>query len=61
MKETTCAFLTGIGVGGLMIVATLWLCPMGNVFSREEAVRVGHAEYYLDAKHERQWRWKEIK
>lgn len=27
----------------------------------EEAVKAGHAEYYLDQNNQRQWRWKEIK
>ena len=24
----------------------------------DEAVKIGHAEYYLDSEHNRQWRWK---
>ena len=28
---------------------------------QEEAVEKNHAEWFLDAKHERQWRWKEGK
>jgi len=37
----------------------------GDRFAREsmqdEAVRAGHAEYYLDKDNNRQWRWKECK
>lgn len=29
----------------------------GILKMRDEAVAIGHAEYYLDEKHERQWRW----
>lgn len=28
---------------------------------RQEAVRAGHAEYYLDKEQIRRWRWKEAK
>ena len=28
-----------------------------NLAWRTEAIKQGHAEYYLDAEHERQWRW----
>lgn len=28
---------------------------------RKEAAKLGHAEFYLDEKAERQWRWKDIK
>lgn len=33
----------------------------GVVEMQREAVKKGVAEYYLDEKHERQWRWKEAK
>jgi hypothetical protein len=32
----------------------------GRIQMQKEVVKAGHAEYYLDENHERQWRWKEI-
>lgn len=54
MNEDTylCA---GIVIGlliGLSVALAVW------VNSHDSAVVAGHAEFYLDADHERQWRWK---
>jgi len=43
-------------IAALVIAATVYfLCRQGW---RDTAVQEGHAEYYLDANHDRQWRWK---
>ena len=46
----------------MLIVAVLctWFLTAGCVINHMEdrAVAAGVAEYYLDADHERQWRWK---
>ena len=44
--------IVAVLVGIAVLVGTL------TVAWRNDAVDRGHAEYYLDAKHERQWRWK---
>lgn len=46
---------------GLWVLVVLAPGPPLGPLAVEEAVKQGHAEYYLDDKHERQWRWKEIK
>ncbi len=60
--------LTGIGIVvalGVLIAAFPATCETGKHKARREseraAVQAGHAEYYLDEKHERQFRWKEAK
>jgi hypothetical protein len=30
----------------------------GKAEMQDEAVKIGYAEYYLDAEHNKQWRWK---
>ncbi len=49
------AFLLGYLLGLLLGLGS------GKESLRSEAVKSGHAEYYLDANNERHWRWKEVK
>lgn len=37
-------------------ISNMWF-SLGVQVTRDEAVQQHHAEYYLDAKHERKWRW----
>jgi len=34
-------------------------CMLEDEHHKDEAVKQGHAEYYLDENNEKQWRWKE--
>jgi len=49
----------GVLVG--VVLMTLVIINFGYTHdeAHNEAVNAGHAEYYLDDKHERQWRWKD--
>ncbi len=47
-------FVAGFIAFGLLI-SWFGLTPRNL---REQAIEAGKAEYYLDDKHERQWRWK---
>lgn len=43
----------------LVTIVLIWEAEELTMQSmREEAIRAGHAEYYLDASNQRQWRWK---
>ena len=55
MKEFL--FLVGFGIG--LVCGYIAGCSDGHRAMQLEAVAKGHAEYYLDEKHVRQWRWKE--
>lgn len=51
------------GIGGLAGMSIMFLLVLPHVqhaekSMQEEAVKAGKAEYYLDDKHQRQWRWK---
>jgi hypothetical protein len=69
MSEEAKDWLKAIGI--VSACGFIWLCGCwtGWQIGREatykdsvdEAVRYGHAEYYLDEKHNKQWRWKEAK
>lgn len=45
---------------GFLLGVVIWLAmvrPSANWLWQLEAVNAGHAEFFLDADHERQWRW----
>ncbi len=48
--------LIACGVVALCIGVAIWC--MVAVAWQNESVELGHAEYYLDAQHNKQWRWK---
>jgi hypothetical protein len=54
-----------LAVLAIFIVAVITANVGGKETARREseyaAVLAGHAEYYLNEKHERVWRWKEAK
>lgn len=50
-------FLVGFGTGA--ILASALTAFLADCLWRHEAVNQGHAEYYLDENHKRQWRWKD--
>lgn len=52
-------FISMWAVSALMFCVVVWAIT-GSYWERE-AVETGHAEFYLDNKHERQWRWKEVR
>ncbi len=54
---TVIAFIIGVICYCVVHVA---LC-VGELTIKDEAVKAGHAEYYLDGNNERQWRWRDIK
>jgi uncharacterized protein YcfJ len=61
MKESDgcAAGFIGAVIGSLIgFIAGLAMCDNAYTAIRNGAVDKGHAEYYLDDKHERQWRWK---
>ncbi len=39
------------------IVSSFGGAVWGWSYHKEHAVKAGHAEYYLDANNDRQWRW----
>jgi hypothetical protein len=43
-------------VVGIVFSAITFFATRGSW--EREAVNLGHAEYYLDAEHQRQWRWR---
>ena len=47
-------FVLGIVFTLFMIIT---LVPSPREFLQKEAVKAGHAEYYLDEDYQRQWRW----
>lgn len=54
-EDVGIGFLLGITVSIIFVGFTLG--DQGSL--KAEAVEAGHAEYYLDENHDRQWRWKE--
>ena len=56
--------IVGIVIIGLMVF--MLGCALGDTIGEcrttrtihDEAVKAGHAEYYLDKDNEKQWRWK---
>jgi hypothetical protein len=50
--STIIAFLVGVA-----LAASISISVMDGAW-KDEAVKAGHAEYYLDSKYHRQWRWK---
>lgn len=61
MKRDSASVAVGF-ITGFAAIVPVALLAMGRLDSewRDEAVKAGHAEYYLDADHNRQWRWKEV-
>ena len=54
-----CAFMMlGFIVSAILGLAFLLVIFGDKPIPRDEAVKAGHAEYYLDSHNERQWRWK---
>ncbi len=49
--NTFCAALIAFGIGGYLA------CESTGSFWRSESVKHHAAEYYLDANHDRQFRW----
>ena len=49
-------FFIGSSLMTIAFISMIKAYPM-TVQAQSEAVKAGHAEYYLDAKNERQWRW----
>ena len=51
-------------IGGIVLVCTfaIGLCGfgIGQESFKDEAVEVGHAEYYIDEDHNKQFRWLEV-
>lgn len=56
MKEPV-LFVAGFLLGVSLIAFFGYNTPAAWELVRREAVQQHHAEYYLDDKHERQWRW----
>jgi len=59
--------LTGVGI--FLVIAMLAVFTLGTSYFiqtlartkfQDEAADKGHAEYYLDKDHKKQWRWKEL-
>ena len=55
-------FIQGLLIGMLIaafIAGMAWMTfPYKEKHYHDEAVKAGHAEYYLDANHDKQFRWK---
>lgn len=49
------SFMAGVVAGSLIMLIAV---GQDRKHFEREAVEAGKAEYYLDDKHERQWRWK---
>lgn len=50
--------LVGVVVLGAVLLTMAWTHDTTDNSWREQIANHGHAEFYLDEKHERQWRWK---
>ena len=59
MSDPFVVFMAGLLTGMLSII-TFVLATGGKPRSvfQDEAVKSGHAEYYLDENNNKQWRWK---
>ena len=45
---------------GILLAFTIGIClSAATAYWKETAVEEGHAEFYIDAEHEKQWRWLE--
>ncbi len=49
-------FFIGIVVSAILCAFASYLNPM-HTWAKLEAVKQGHAEFYLDDHYEKQWRW----
>ena len=49
----------GIAAALIAVFAFTFGWVVGHDCLKKEAVKKHHAEYYLDANNEKQWRWKE--
>ncbi len=62
MSESDAGFTCGVIIMGILATALLFTVNSCDVTeAHTAAVKAGHAEYYLDANNERQWRWKDNK
>lgn len=65
MKDAIAVIIVLLLMGLLLFVGSVIGDYMGfdsgANYMRAEAVKAGHAEYYLDAENNRQWRWREAK
>lgn len=63
-KETIGTIIGIVSCGVLLFLFCKCSCACGTVEENKDwrnwTVDTGRAEYYLDDKHERQWRWKEL-
>jgi len=59
VKPDFISYLFGLLIGAVVGFVLTYVF-MDNK-RRDDAVESGHAEYYLDSKHCKQWRWKEAK
>ncbi len=50
--------LINFGVGVALTFCLFAALIRGKVITKDEAVKAGKAEYYLDENNEKQWRWK---
>lgn len=56
----TIAFWICVGFISFCLVMLGRSCTKDDIrMIQEEAVKTGHAEFYLDQNNERQWRWKQ--
>lgn len=53
------SFIFWVWLWTTLFVGTL-VAVVFNLYWKEDAVKAGHAEYYIDSNNQRQWRWKEI-
>lgn len=63
MRDDIGHFILGVGTGGAVFFVVGLL--VGRCIERGDwwhaSVKAGHAEFYLDAEHNRQWRWLDVK
>ena len=59
MNETTATALTAAALVAVVALLLYMTWVIRSDTSQLEAVLAGHAEYYLDTNHVRQWRWKQ--
>lgn len=57
MTEKTTNILLGLIVCCLLALIALRFTLFLIEWTQRDAIKAGHAEYYLDAHHVRQWRW----
>lgn len=51
-------FYPGMIISAIIAFCILmWIVKAREDYWKDDAIKHGKAEYYLDEKHERQWRW----